>query len=772
MVSVVRKKSTGEVYAMKTLHKQYILKRKEQAFYMEERDILALGESSIWIPKLHTAFQDHENLYLVMEYAPGGDLFSLLAKRDEPILDEEAARFYIAEIILAVADLHVMGYVHRDIKPNNILIDRAGHIKLADFGSCIKLGPLNKVTSSISVGTCDYISPEVLQAQEGNRDGYGQECDWWSIGIVLYEILQGDPPFYSESVPETYSKIMRHQEELQFLDEIPISAVAQDLIRSLLCGKDTRLGKNGVEEIKNHPFFNDFEWDNIRLRTPPFIPALESAHDTANFLPLEDVPKPVAAVNANRDSLGNHFPFIGFTFHSEVMQRSDISNSNSSSVVTSPNKAIEENPLYDENLELKQIIESGRISFHELQEENVRLKLQLHNLKTEFEDFTKSKLEAIEVIPVIPSTPQFEQEHLQNEIVLLKSSLEQTSCQVEELQCERELLLTSKKNLEIQVEEIKLEKETFKRGLDELRKTIVEGEYLTLAVEAEKHKVSQLEMKNQMLENNLRKYKDPRYNSIQFKSDLNIKFEQLMSEKIEIHKHLIQTHHALTQTQERNRKLEEKIEVIQKRRKEERSTTKTSEEYSNQHNQESSETSREPLEDTIKTLMKNNKELNKQLDRRSAEKEATRRELNELRQELLKLKKDKLSIEQTSDHHKCTREEILKLKITESVLESSKVDLERKMSQLVEENAYVRRKLVQTQKELEQRTFRATDLERRLLHVQLDKGQTPEKWTIKGPRPPPVPDKDYRRYSSSEKTNSLQSSRKKYDRKGENCKVS
>ncbi|KAK9711813.1 Serine/threonine-protein kinase MRCK alpha, variant 2 [Basidiobolus ranarum] len=733
---------------------------------MEERDILTLGKSSKWIPKLHTAFQDHENLYLVMEYAPGGDLFSLLAKRDEPILDEEAAKFYIAEIILAVADLHTMGYVHRDIKPNNILIDRSGHIKLADFGSCIKLGPLNKITSSVPVGTCDYISPEVLQAQEGNRDGYGKECDWWSIGIVLYEILQGDPPFYSESIPETYSRIMRHQEELQFVDEIPISAVAEDLIRRLLCGRENRLGREGVEEIKNHPFFDGFDWDDAKPRTPPFIPALQSAHDTANFLPLEDAPKPVVPPNANRDLLGNHLPFIGFTFHSEATQHLDEPSAGSCSKPA-------DGKAYEENLKLKEIIEAGKVSYQSLQEENAQLRAQIEDLKNAFSEQMKPKLKVPEVNPFTPNTPQMEQEHLENEIILLTSSLEQISCQVEELHCERELLYASRKELEVKIEKVTSEKVVLKRGLDDARRSIVEMEDLRLLLDAEKYRVSQLELKNQMLENNLRKYKDHRYNSIQFKSDLQTQFEQLMNEKIEIHKHLIKTHQALTHTQEKNRRLEEKFGVINGREKENLSNGQISADTTMYITyDEPKEAEQTSLENTVKTLIKNNKELNKQLDRRSADREITRREVNELQQELLKLKKDKLSVEQAFDQHKCTREEILKLKITESVLEGSKVDLEKKMSQLVEENAYVRRKLVQTQKELEQRTFRATDLERRLLHAQLDKGQSHEQWPIKGPRPPPLPDKDHNRYSTSEKLSSLQGSRKRYDKKGENCKVS
>lgn len=166
-----------------------------------------------------------------MEYAGGGDLFSILDRQENLCLTEDEARFYIAETILAVDSLHQLGYVHRDIKPQNILIDPTGHVKLADFGSCIRIDTCTKVilhfsmhekgnnNSSVSkqcpptaaVGTCDYVSPEVLQSQEGTIT-YGVEVDWWSVGIVLYEMLQQVPPFYSSnSEKETFLNILFHE---------------------------------------------------------------------------------------------------------------------------------------------------------------------------------------------------------------------------------------------------------------------------------------------------------------------------------------------------------------------------------------------------------------------------------------------------------------------------------------------------------------------------------------------------------------------------------
>ncbi|RKP10071.1 hypothetical protein THASP1DRAFT_22176 [Thamnocephalis sphaerospora] len=316
-VSIVRRISDDEVYAMKTLNKLWLLRQKEQAFFMEERDVLATAPASVmqWIPRLYGAFQDEHNLHLVMEYAAGGDLFSILDRRDPPVLSEEEARFYIAEIIVAISELHSMNYIHRDVKPSNILIDATGHIKLADFGSCIQLGEDGKVTSTVPVGTADYISPEVLRAREGNV-GYGRECDWWSVGIVLYELLQGDPPFFSDTLTETYAKIMNHEDNLEFDDDV--SEEGRDLIRRLVCDQSKRLGRESMDEIKRHPFFAGLDWDNIRQAQPPFVPTIRSADDTSNFSVADDddVEDPVISPPRGqaRDFAGNQLPFIGYTY--------------------------------------------------------------------------------------------------------------------------------------------------------------------------------------------------------------------------------------------------------------------------------------------------------------------------------------------------------------------------------------------------------------------------------------------------------------------------
>ncbi|XP_061609300.1 rho-associated protein kinase 2-like isoform X2 [Phyllopteryx taeniolatus] len=313
-VQLVRHKASRKVYAMKKLNKFEMIKRSDSAFFWEERHIMAFSNSP-WVIQLCCAFQDDRHLYMVMEFMPGGDVVTLIFNYDIP---EKWARFYTAEVVLALDAIHSMGFIHRDVKPDNLLLDHHGHLKLADFGTCMKMDSTGMVRCDTAVGTPDYISPEVLQSQ-GGMGHYGRECDWWSVGVVMYELLVGETPFYAESLVGTYGKIMNHKNSLIFPDDVEMSQEAKDLICAFLTDREVRLGRTGVEEIKSHPFFKSDQWtfDNIRETVPPVVPELNSDIDTRNFDDIEDDKGAVETFPPPKAFVGNQLPFVGFTYFKE-----------------------------------------------------------------------------------------------------------------------------------------------------------------------------------------------------------------------------------------------------------------------------------------------------------------------------------------------------------------------------------------------------------------------------------------------------------------------
>ncbi|KAL0392052.1 UNVERIFIED_CONTAM: Serine/threonine-protein kinase-like [Sesamum radiatum] len=333
-VRLCRAKNTGEIYAMKKLKKSDMLSRGQVEHVRSERNLLVEVDSRC-IVKLFYSFQDSDYLYLIMEYLPGGDIMTLLMRED--ILSEDVARFYIAESILAINSIHQHSYVHRDIKPDNLILDRNGHLKLSDFGlwhTGAETAPWlmakeqlqqwkrnRRALAYSTVGTLDYMAPEVLL-----KKGYGMECDWWSLGAIMYEMLIGYPPFCSDDPRMTCRKIINWKACLKFPEEPKISDEAKDLICHLLCDVDKRLGTRGVEEIKEHPWFRGVKWDSLYEMEAAYKPTVNGDLDTQNFEKFDEGEKPPSnapRVGPWRKMLtSKDANFIGYTFKKSDLLKS------------------------------------------------------------------------------------------------------------------------------------------------------------------------------------------------------------------------------------------------------------------------------------------------------------------------------------------------------------------------------------------------------------------------------------------------------------------
>ncbi|KAL3512153.1 hypothetical protein ACH5RR_024870 [Cinchona calisaya] len=304
-VFLSKKRTTGDLFAIKVLKKADMLRKNAVESILAERDILITVRNP-FVVRFFYSFTCRENLYLVMEYLNGGDLYSLL--RNLGCLDEDVARVYIAEVVLALEYLHSLRIVHRDLKPDNLLIAHDGHIKLTDFGLS-KVGLINS-TDDLSgpavsgtslmeeddphisasenphdrpkkrsaVGTPDYLAPEILLGT-----GHAFTADWWSVGIILFELIVGIPPFNAEHPQKIFDNILnRNIPWPRFPEEM--SPEAQDLIDRLLTeDPNQRLGARGASEVKQHPFFRDINWDTLARQKAAFVPASESALDTSYF---------------------------------------------------------------------------------------------------------------------------------------------------------------------------------------------------------------------------------------------------------------------------------------------------------------------------------------------------------------------------------------------------------------------------------------------------------------------------------------------------------
>ncbi|KAK5166856.1 Serine/threonine-protein kinase [Saxophila tyrrhenica] len=274
-VMQVMKKDTSRIYALKTIRKQHIISRSEVAHTLAERSVLAQINNPFIVP-LKFSFQSPEKLYLVLAFVNGGELFHHLQK--EQRFDINRSRFYAAELLCALECLHGFGVIYRDLKPENILVDYVGHIALCDFGLC-KLDMKDEDKTNTFCGTPEYLAPELLHGQ-----GYTKAVDWWTLGVLLYEMLTGLPPFYDENTNEMYRKILA--EPLHFPGPEIVPPAARDLLTRLLDRDATkRLGTNGASEIKAHPFFHSIDWRKLldRKYEPSFKPNVLDERDTANF---------------------------------------------------------------------------------------------------------------------------------------------------------------------------------------------------------------------------------------------------------------------------------------------------------------------------------------------------------------------------------------------------------------------------------------------------------------------------------------------------------
>jgi len=274
-VQLVKEIATGKHFALKTMSKRLLAESDQVEQTLTERNVL-LKTAHPFLVSAHYTFQTEAKIFMILDYVPGGELFGRL--KEDSAFSETRVRLYAAEILLGLGHLHSLGFIYRDLKPENILVDSDGHLKITDFGLAKDTDAVGGTTTTFC-GTPEYIAPEMLQ-----RLPYTKSVDWWSFGILIFEMLTGLPPFYDENVNQMYRSILR--DEIQFPSHV--SETARDLIRKLLDrNPETRLGStaNDFEDIQAHPFFAPLNMKDVIAKKikPEWIPNIKNAEDTSLF---------------------------------------------------------------------------------------------------------------------------------------------------------------------------------------------------------------------------------------------------------------------------------------------------------------------------------------------------------------------------------------------------------------------------------------------------------------------------------------------------------
>jgi len=271
-VLLVKRKDNGKFYAMKILKKAAIIARGEIDHTKTEKSVLSKVNHP-YLPKLYWSFQTEENLYFIMDFINGGELFHHLSK--EKRFPEERVRFYSAEIICAMSYLHQQGIIYRDLKPENILLDKKGHVVMTDFGLSKEGLKTDKDTTTTFCGTPEYLAPEVISGES-----YTKSIDWWSVGTLIFEMLTGLPPFYSQNEEQMYEKILK----LDLTYPPYLGPEVVDLIKRFLI-RDPLRRLQDPEEIKAHPWFKPINWEKVKNKEipAPFVPSVKSPDDVRNI---------------------------------------------------------------------------------------------------------------------------------------------------------------------------------------------------------------------------------------------------------------------------------------------------------------------------------------------------------------------------------------------------------------------------------------------------------------------------------------------------------